>query len=361
LTLRALNLIYKEQFLNSMYIMLRVGFITAALLSGLKLVGVVLVTVFIDCLYPMLLLIVIKKEMPSFVLSPKIYSKTMFREMWHPSVYFIILQISGTLIWTSPTLIIAYKLGAAAVVPYAIAFKLVTTISSLTSTAMANIRPAITNFFARGQWQALRKLYLNSLRFSFSLGTLMALGLWFRGSDLISLWAGSNQYVGNSAFGLITATMFIQFILYPSDVLLISTTKHRGYAICAFLEGCLNLSLSIILISHFGILGVAAAVFISRVLTTGWYIVFKSKKVLNLRLIELLAVSFKPVLIPAVVMLGTLHFLAFGNLDNYIVGLLTGAVAGVIFLLFYYKFSINKEQKTLLINIIISFMNKGNV
>jgi len=205
------------------------------------------------------------------------------RSLRSPSFYFLVLQVSSTILFGSDVLIIAWAFGARSVAPYAIAVGLVTLSSGTVASLTTNFGPRFLGSYSKRQAEGLFGDFSRSLLLSLCLGSLVLVGLILEGRSFIMLWVGPSAYVGNATFYLLAAIGGAQILLFPSVTLLVFTTQHRAYAISAVWEAVVRVGLALLLLRPLGIAGIAAAGLIGRFVGCGPTVLARTGSLLGSR------------------------------------------------------------------------------
>ena len=158
-------------------------------------------------------------------------------------------QIGSAMIYSGPALIIANRLGVAAVTPFAVTQKLLSTALIVLTTVVVPLWPAYGEAAARGDWSWVLKTFKRTVRGGFIIqiplfiliavfgryiigfwagreaipdwGTLMAINIWY----LIAVWNvcsstllnGLDHIIGQSTYGpiLASAALLVAFLIAP--------------------------------------------------------------------------------------------------------------------------------------------------
>ncbi|MFH1702692.1 MAG: oligosaccharide flippase family protein [Nitrospirota bacterium] len=344
-TLRSLNLIYKEQLFGIMFTVIQSVGVVVVLLFGIGIIGLSVVYGAVGILSGVILFTYLHGIVPGISISRKFVDKKLAKELITPGVYFFILQLSGGLIWGTDNIIISAVLGTAAVAPYAVAFKFFMMSSGIVSVITSNMLPTITSTYALNNKPHLSDMYINMLRLCFGLGFLALFLLISVGPDLMIKWIGIDNYVGNSTFYLFICLIFIQIILWPSDSILMGTTQHRGYAKMAVFEGVINVLLSLWWIHIWGVAGVAAATLTVRLATNGWFMFYRASVITAVGMRSFIIEVFKPFIIPisgALIMVYILNQTSFSGWYKIIVSI---ASICFIFISLFYFLSLSRDKR----------------
>lgn len=344
-TLRSLNLIYKEQLFQIMFTVIQFIGVAVILLSGIGIIGLSIVYGGVGILSGVILFIYLRFIVPDISISRKFVDKKIAKELMTPSGYFFVLQIAGGLIWSTDNIIIGAVIGAATVAPYAVAFKVFMLTIGIASVITSNMIPTITAAYTLNNMEYLSALYIKALKLCVGFGLLALFLLISVGPELMIMWIGVENYVGNTTFYLFICLIFISIILWPSDAILVGTTQHRGYAIMAVFEGIINVLLSIWWIYIWGVAGVAAATLTARLATNGWFMFYRAHVITGVGTRVFIKEILQPFIIPisgALIMVYILNLIPFEGW--YKISISTASIC-CIFICLYYCLSIKEDER----------------
>jgi len=344
-TLRSLNLIYKEQLFGLLFTVIQFIGVIVVLWAGVGIVGLSVVYGMTGLLSGIVLFFYLHRIIPDFGVSRKFADKATAKKLIVPSGYFFILQLAGGLIWATDNIIISTVLGVAEVAPYAVAFKVVAMIIGAVSVVASNMLPSITAAYALNNKEYLSELYTKALKLCFGLGLLAMFVLVSIGPDLMVKWVGIDNYVGDTTFYSIICLIFINSILWAPNVILIGTTQHKSYAIVAVIEGIINIALSIWWIHIWGVVGVAVATLIARLSTNGWYMFYQAYPITGIGMKALVISVFKPFIIPIFGALTTLYLLNIVDILGWYKIVINTSAICFIFIILVYFLSLKRNER----------------
>ena len=344
-TLRSLNLIYKEQLFLLLFTIIQSIGIVAVLWNDVGLVGLSVVYGFTGLLTGLVLYLHLNKIIPNFSVSRKFASKAMAKKLIVPGVYFFILQLAGILIWSTDNIIISVFSGVEHVARYAIAFKVFMMTIGIASVITASMLPSITAAYALDNNELLSNLYTKALKLCFGLGFLATVIMVDIGPDLIIMWVGIDNYVGDSTFYFLICLIFISILLWPSDAILVGTTQHQGYALMAVVEGFINLGLSIWWIQIWGLAGIAAATLTARLSTNSWYMFYQSYVITGVGITAIARNVLKLFIAPISGVLITIFILNKIDLFGWYKIIINTSAICFIFISLVYFLSLNRSER----------------
>jgi len=344
-TLRSLNLIYKEQLFGLLFTIIQFIGVVIVLWAGIGIIGLSVVYGLTGLLSGVVLFFYLHRIIPDFSVSIELADKITAKKLMSPGGYFFMLQLAGGLIWATDNIIISVVLGVAEVAPYAIAFKIFMLTIGIVSVITSNMLPTITAAYALKNMQQLSDLYTRALKLCLGLGLLALFVLVSIGPDLMIKWIGVDNYVGNTTFYFFICLTFISIILWPSDAILVGTTQHKGYALVAVLEGIINIILSIWWIHIWGVAGVAAATLTARLTTNGWYMFYRAYVVTGVGIQILTRNVVQPFIAPIFGALITLYLLNVVDILGWYKIIINALAICFIFSVLFYSLSLSRDNR----------------
>lgn len=247
---------------------------------GGGLVGLILLLSSVNVLFHIIQFIMLSKYVKNLRVSVKLYDNKVLADMKAHNFYFLLLQVSGAIAFSTDTIVISATLGSESVTSFSIAQKIAFMAVGIVTTISSNFAPSFLEAYSKHNYLQLKLSYRRAMIISITLGIATTMLLLVAGPILIKAWVGSENYVGIFPFVMVIALVFIQMLLLPADTLLTVTNNHKGYALFGFWEAMLNLGLSIYLATIYGVGGVAMATLIARVFGTGPFLLWKSMKLI---------------------------------------------------------------------------------
>lgn len=185
------------------------------------------------------------------------------REIMGHGIFFFILQIAGLAVFNTDNLIIGHFLGAEQVTPYAVTWRLVGYASVLQSLLVPSLWPAFSEAYAGNDIAWVRVAYRRVMRATLLIVTAAALLLGFAGRWIIGVWAGNEAVPGSLLLWGMCLWVVLLSITVNQATLLAATQRIRLQVVYSSLTAILNLVLSVVLVKHYGAMGVLSATIIS--------------------------------------------------------------------------------------------------
>lgn len=186
---------------------------------------------------------------------------------------FFIVQIAALILFQTDNLIIAHYLGAAAVTPYSVTWRLFTYTMIFQILASPSYWPAYAEAFARGDRAWVRHSF--RLNFAFTLASTfgLALPLVFFGRWIIEKWAGSAAVPPSRLLVYMGIWSVIYSATCSQSCILASSSRLRGQMIYSIFAAVVNIVGSVLLVRRIGITGAILGTmiaYISCVLLPQW-------------------------------------------------------------------------------------------
>jgi len=190
-------------------------------------------------------------------INKKYFQRDQVKKLFNYSIWSFIIKMGDQLRLRIDSLVIGFFLSAVSVTHYFIGARLVDLFMNLTYRATNITTPVFTKYHALGDYEKIRnKLLLlsrlHTIIASFGGGLLIIIGRPF-----IIRWVGEEYLDTYPILVVLILGIILEVINNPSNNVLYALSKHRYLAVVNIIEGFTNLTLSIILIQSYGIIGVA--------------------------------------------------------------------------------------------------------
>jgi O-antigen/teichoic acid export membrane protein len=143
---------------------------------------------------------------------------------------------------------------------FATAARLVEYAKTLLRTITATLTPGVAAMEARGDAEGIRSLFLTATRWVLYLAVPVNLGLWFFGRSFLIRWVPEVGAAGFVPLAILAVTLTLGVAQSVASRVLYGLGRLKLFARLALAEAALNLTLSLALVSPYGVAGVAAAV-----------------------------------------------------------------------------------------------------
>ena len=202
----------------------------------------------------------------AFVLSRRFLPQARFRPRWDPEQGRLVVSFAGTaalitigwrVIYYTDTLVIASFLSIAAVAGYAIALKMTDLMRGLVNAGVAVVGTFAGEQAALQNKEALAKLWFEGTKWSLVITLPLCTVFVLTGQQIVSAWIGPGYAAAATALGWLAVGSVFDLAQSSAFYVLMNSGGQKVLAWVTLAEAIINLSLSIILLRHFGIVGVA--------------------------------------------------------------------------------------------------------
>jgi O-antigen/teichoic acid export membrane protein len=165
-------------------------------------------------------------------------------------------------------IVVTTFIGLAAVTPYEIGAKLIPYFMSLVLAITWTMTPYATACDARGDMDALRRLLLKGTRGSLFIASVICAGLLLAGDEFLLIWMDPQFLDEGTSYAIMAVLAWATLARASTSCgrqILFGMRRMKLLASLAFTEAGLNIGLSIVLVQHYGLIGVAWGTLISIV------------------------------------------------------------------------------------------------
>ena len=239
----------------------------------------------------------LKRLVPHFRLGVSNVSWDEIKALSSFSALWWISKVGYLILYSSDNIILASTLGVDVVTIYYLNNRLPFMLGMLSSKIANAAMPGISELYATKDYDSLRKAALSLLFFSTRIGLFfMAITICLN-SRLIPIWVGAEYYSGISLTVLLSFICLSNTMIGGIGSMVISSGKMAAYGWIFLTEGILKVGLSLLLIPHLGIIGLALGHIISVGVFSLLFFPVQISRLVNMNFKELFTASMlKPVL-----------------------------------------------------------------
>lgn len=243
--------------------------------AGYGLVGLVLSEATIHALAGVYQIKWTFSEVPELRLSWRLVGRADIKALTSFGSAMVAVTICSLLIEQTDRIVIALFLPIAMVTYYAAAWKIYMLAYAVTTTFVHAVSPLAADLHARGDYEGLRALFLRSTKYTAALAWPLVLTLGMTGGFLLRVWMGPD---------FIAALPVVQ-VLFAA--FLVTVHNHAGYSALIGMrrvgptvrlyfapQALLNVVLSVWLVQHLGIVGVAVGTAVPALALEFFYLRF---------------------------------------------------------------------------------------
>jgi O-antigen/teichoic acid export membrane protein len=178
------------------------------------------------------------------------------RELFNLGLLFFVLHLSGIVALSSDNLLAIWACGPEAAGVYAIAVKLFSPCRLLAATAQLPLWPAYGEAIARGDIAWVRRIIVRSMVTAQAIVLPMALGIFFFGNELATLWLQKPVSLGYGLLGGVALWVVLEAIGFGCSYFLNGASAIRVQVVLAMCFAPAAVAARLALAAQFGISGI---------------------------------------------------------------------------------------------------------
>lgn len=261
--------------------------------------------------------VVVRHRYPEVAAARGRWSWELARSLAGPAVRVWLMGLGTFLVMQTDRFYVACLVGLDAVPAYVAAYALVSTIHELSKAPIEPSAPLVSQAWQAGSLHVVRQLLWRNLRVVVvGFGAAAAL-LVTCGGDIIRLWLGPGNFVGQGVLVLFVLMLLLD-CQHAVTVSVGVATEDIPYGAWLLMAAAINLVLSYVLGVAWGLAGIAAATLIAHLVTVNWYAVYRPLKRLGISVSvyarQFLLPASVLVLLTVVVLTGTSRTITWGPL-----------------------------------------------
>ena len=215
------------------------------------------------------------------------------------------VTVSQKVIYQTSSFIIGAAIGASAVTFYSIPLTMIEYMRRLVIAMTEVFVPFSSELGAKGDFEKIKELLIRGTRTSILVGLPICIVYLIMGERFISLWMGAEYAkAGTGALLILVIAQIFSITHLTSREILFGLSLQRINAYCYGVEAVANLGLSILLVRHLGIEGVALGTAIPHIIITLFVFPAVITRKLNLNIGEYLKKGMAPTLVPGLLFAG---------------------------------------------------------
>jgi O-antigen/teichoic acid export membrane protein len=275
-------------------------------------------------------------------------SKSTMVEITHYCTGLLVWTVAMFLISGMDTAIIGY-FDYKSVVYYTLASSITMFVTGLQSSVLSTILPNAAAISARGDKVKLGNLLVASTRYTTILLIITSLPFLLEGRLVLTWWVGE-IYADKTAvlLQLLILAGFIRQLGAPYSTIVVGAGEQRLIILSPLIEGVVNLSLSILLVSKIGVIGVAIGTIMGGLISviSHFFYNLPRTKCINLSspYTVLLAIG-KPLisLLPVILFYPLIHEMNGGSVN--LLSLIPSTLTALLTLLILYFYVVTNEER----------------
>lgn len=314
--------------------------------KGYGIVTLAMITFIMDILGYLANYYLVRKLYKYIVYSWSLVDKAKMRALFSYSVFTFISQIANQLKYNIDNLVIVIFIGLNPITLYSIGARLIKYFMDFMTSAVGLTFPIFSQYEGKNDYGSILEKYIFITKISGYLSLLIGGTFIIFGKPFIIRWVGENYIAGYYILLILGIPATLIMMQGPSGGLLYGLSKHKYFAIADSIEGVSNLVLSIILIKHYGIYGVALGTAIPMIITKVFIQPIYICNVLNIKYKKYYIDLLAPILINSIAILGIYWLIIKQTIHpNYFNIVFLVGIEMILFTVIVYSIGFNKEEK----------------
>jgi O-antigen/teichoic acid export membrane protein len=194
------------------------------------------------------------------------FRRERLRELSGFSIYVAVVDWSGRLTYTTDAFFLGVFMNTAAVAVYSVAQRISDTLLTLTHQIQTLLMPAVVHRAIDGETAGQRSMLVRATRFQFAIAMCLCGAIGAAASTLIHAWLGPGWNTSATVTQILAAVVVIRAAIAMPITVLQGTGHHRFVAAASACGAVANLILSLIMVTVWGIIGVALATVLAAIL-----------------------------------------------------------------------------------------------
>jgi O-antigen/teichoic acid export membrane protein len=227
-----------------------------------------------------LLAVAAKLFLPGLRFSLRLADWATFRKIRGYSLDAFLAMLAGRVSCQTDALVINAFMAPEFITVFAVAGRLVEYVKSSLRSATTVLTPAVSVLEARGDQQAIRRVFIDGSRFLLWLILPMQVGLLLLGKPFLALWVGADHAEQSfPTLAILTLPLGLALSQSSASRILYGIGKLRWLARLALAEAVVNLLLSVALVVPLGVEGVAIGTAIPSAIASALLLVYVCRQV----------------------------------------------------------------------------------
>jgi O-antigen/teichoic acid export membrane protein len=207
---------------------------------------------------------------PGLYVSPALFRRARLREVTGFSLYILILDWSAKLNYSTDSLVIGAMIGTTAVAVWTVAQRLAEVSQQLTNQLNDALFPIVVDSDAVQRPDRLRLILLQGTRLSIALAMPVCVGLIFLADGVVRAWVGPSFSDSVLLTQILLVVVLVRVGTATANQILKGAGRHKLLAVTNSTAAVANVLLSITLVRHFGLPGVAIGTLLPIVISAGF-------------------------------------------------------------------------------------------
>jgi O-antigen/teichoic acid export membrane protein len=329
--------------------------------SGYSIIALAVVTAVVEVLGYLIMVVFAYRLLPTLRIRPSLFKFKKLVEFVNYGKYVFITSIADIVRFTIDELVITAFMALSFVTHYVIAARLVDYLGQAMAALFGVLMPVFTKDYGRDDWESLRTKFYISTKIAILVSFYMGGLLLVLGDEFIGLWMGDQYLDAYPVLVILVLASVIANSQRPSVGVLYAIAKHKYYSKMTVIEAIFNLALSILLVRHLGMVGVALGTAIPLLITKCYFQPRYTCEQLDISLIKYYKSVFPELLYSTLLLL--LLFVISEQILIYSYGVLflLSSIFSIVYFLIYLKFIIDIDSANYLNGVLPARIKQFNI
>jgi O-antigen/teichoic acid export membrane protein len=235
----------------------RTALIVGLVLRGHSIVALAIAVLGTNMLSRAVLVVLAGRLFPWLALRPALFDRAQARQLLGYGRHAFLAACSDRIRSTAGIIVVAAFLDLATVTHYGIAARIAQLFAELMLQSLGVVGPLFMRTDALGNRERTRENFLLTTRLSVLASVTTAGGIALIGGRFIEVWIGEDYGDAYWPLVILTGSLAVWLMQWPAISILYASARHRFYAYLSAGEAVANVAISIVLVQHFGTIGVA--------------------------------------------------------------------------------------------------------
>ena len=226
-------------------------------MAGYSIVALALVVLSTNLLARAALAFVVRYLFPWIELRPALFHPTQARQLFRYGTHAFLAACADRVRSNAGIIVVASFLDIATVTHYGIAARIAQLFAELMLQSLGVVGPLFMRSDALGDRAKTRETFLLATRLSVLASVTTAGGIVLLGDRFIGSWIGEDYRDAYWPLAILTGSLAVWLMQWPSVSVLYATGRHRFYAYLSTAEAFANVGISVVLVQFYGMIGVS--------------------------------------------------------------------------------------------------------
>jgi O-antigen/teichoic acid export membrane protein len=325
----------------------RSGLIIVFLSAGYSIVSMAVITTAVDFGSNLVKYVTMRRMFRGVALGRNRLTPSLIRPLYGYGGKAFVHSVADILRFQVDAVVVTAFLNLSAVAVYNVGGQLVTYFRQLMGAVVGVIVPLYARYAATDDREKMGETFAFSTKIAASLSVMLGGSALVFGKSFIRVWLGPDFDGSYPVLVILMLGAMVHVAQEPALALVYGTARHGGYARVALIEGVVNALLSVVLVRHLGLRGVAMGTTIPMLLSA-LYIAHYVARYVRLSFAVHLARMGKIFLLGGVLHAGGWYVLSRFPVDGYLdIFLVFGLVFPVQCILLFLLVFDGPERKTI--------------